>query len=82
MLMIWSSRARNRSFDLVVSRFFGRIVPSDAAQNHAGRFTGTSKVKLQGSGHSALETVQSTIKPAGPKSTLRQELNSSSQATV
>src|SRR5215471_21050949 len=31
MLMIWSSRARNRSPDPVVSCFFGRIVPSDAA---------------------------------------------------
>jgi hypothetical protein len=30
MLMIWSSRARNRSFDPVVLDFFGRIVPSDA----------------------------------------------------
>src|SRR5262249_25526713 len=30
MLMIWSSRARNRSPDPVVSCFFGRIVPSDA----------------------------------------------------
>jgi hypothetical protein len=32
MLMIWSSRARKRSLDPVVSCFFGRIVPSDAAQ--------------------------------------------------
>jgi hypothetical protein len=31
MLMIWSSRARNRSPDPVVSCFFGRIAPSDAA---------------------------------------------------
>src|SRR6516164_8945936 len=31
MLMIWSSRARNRSADPVVSCFFGRIAPSDAA---------------------------------------------------
>src|SRR5262245_64410716 len=30
ILMIWSSRARNRSPDPVVSCFFGRIVPSDA----------------------------------------------------
>src|ERR1700674_2580267 len=29
-LMIWSSRARNRSPDIVVACFFGRIVPSDA----------------------------------------------------
>jgi hypothetical protein len=32
--LIWSSRARNRSFDPVVLCFFGRIVPSDAPQNH------------------------------------------------
>src|SRR5215471_12772347 len=31
MLMIWSSRARNKSPDPVVSCFFGRIAPSDAA---------------------------------------------------
>src|SRR5262245_61227249 len=31
MLMIWSSRARNRSLDPVVSFFFGRIAPSDTA---------------------------------------------------
>src|SRR5262249_30918844 len=31
MLMICSSRARNRSPDPVVSCFFGRIAPSDAA---------------------------------------------------
>src|SRR5262249_38975018 len=31
MLMIWSSRARNRSPDPVVSCFYGRIAPSDAA---------------------------------------------------
>src|SRR6476469_1161408 len=34
MLMICSSRARNRSADPVVSCFFGRIAPSDASQNH------------------------------------------------
>jgi hypothetical protein len=32
MLMIWSSRARNRSPDIVASGFFGRIVPSDATK--------------------------------------------------
>jgi hypothetical protein len=31
MLMIWSSRARNRSPDPDVPCFFGRIAPSDAA---------------------------------------------------
>jgi hypothetical protein len=31
MLMIWSSRARNRSLDPVVSCFLGRIAPSDTA---------------------------------------------------
>src|SRR6184192_2522482 len=31
MLMIWSSCARNRSPDPVVSCFFGRIAPSDTA---------------------------------------------------
>src|SRR6185295_5682335 len=34
MLMICSSRARDRSADPVISCFFGRIAPSDASQNH------------------------------------------------
>src|SRR5215218_5002369 len=41
--MIWSSRARNRSFDPVVLCFFGRIVPSDAPQNHAPKGKGIQK---------------------------------------
>src|SRR5215472_9283134 len=61
MLMIWSSLARNRSFNPVVSCFFGRIVPSDAAQNHAVRFARTPKMKLQGSGTLSLETLQSRV---------------------
>jgi hypothetical protein len=36
-LMIWSSRARNRSFDLVVLCFFCRIAPYDAPQNRGSQ---------------------------------------------
>src|SRR5579871_5493011 len=59
MLMIWSSRARNRSFDPVVLCFFGRIVPSDAQQNHARRFEGILKMKLQASGAPDPKSLQS-----------------------
>src|SRR5579872_5064593 len=59
MLMIWSSRARNRSFDPVVLCFFGRIVPSDATQNHARRFEGILKMKLQASGAPDPKSLQS-----------------------
>src|SRR5215472_7145577 len=61
MSMIWSSLARNRSFDPLVSCFFGRIVPSDAAQNHAVRFARTPKMKLQASATLSLETLQSRV---------------------
>ncbi|MCD9299080.1 hypothetical protein LUI62_42560, partial [Bradyrhizobium diazoefficiens] len=47
MLMIWSSRDRNRSFEPVVLCFFGRIGPSDAAQNHGSQRQGNPKSKLQ-----------------------------------
>src|SRR5947207_8970980 len=43
MLMIWFNRARNRSFDPVVLCFFGRIVPSDAPQNHGPQRKGIHK---------------------------------------
>src|SRR5215210_8578448 len=57
--MIWSSRARNRSPTPVVSCFFGRIVPSDAAQNHGSSKTGIPKTNLQASAPADPETLQS-----------------------
>lgn len=45
--MIWSSRARNRSPSPVVSRFFGRILFSDAAPNHGSSGKGIPKTKSQ-----------------------------------
>src|ERR687892_694709 len=54
--MIWSSRARNRSLDPVIWCFFGRIAPSDAAQNHGSRRNGIQKAKLQGSEPSSPES--------------------------
>jgi hypothetical protein len=58
MLMIWSSRARNRSPSAVVSCFFGRILPSDAAieSQLAGR--GNPKAKSQASAASSRQTLQ------------------------
>src|SRR6187455_1891097 len=61
--MIWSSRARNRSPDLVVSGFFGRIVlPPMRQENHASPNRGISKMKSQGSAASDRETLQSQIR--------------------
>ena len=67
MLMIWSSRARNRSADPVVSCFFGRIAPSDARPNHASRFEGIAKTNLQASRASDTEILQSQVNKAAKK---------------
>src|SRR6185312_16610509 len=67
MLMIWSSRARNRSADPVVSCFFGRIAPSDARPNHASGFEGIAKTNLQASRASDTETLQSQVNKAAKK---------------
>src|SRR5262249_23225380 len=67
MLMIWSSRARNRSADPVVSCFFGRIAPSDARPNHASRFEGIQKTNLQAPRASDTETLQSQVNKAAKK---------------
>ncbi|WP_284276413.1 hypothetical protein, partial [Bradyrhizobium iriomotense] len=69
MLMIWSSRARNRSFDPVVLCFFGRIVPSDATQNHDPQRREIHKTKLQGLGFSSSQSLQSQM-PPHPKNRL------------
>ncbi len=58
-LMIWSSRARNRSFDPVVWCFFGRIVPSDAEKESCFPLRGNPKAKLQGSDTQSVKTLQS-----------------------
>src|ERR1700731_1666256 len=63
MLMIWSSRARNRSFDPVVLCFFGRIVPSDAPQNHGSPQKGIRKTNLQALGRSSFKSLQSQMPP-------------------
>src|SRR5215467_3741063 len=59
MLMIWSSRARNRSPDPVAPCFFGRIVPSDATTESRFEIRRNRKMKLQGSRPSDPETLQS-----------------------
>ncbi|MGB6638574.1 MAG: hypothetical protein WBF12_23230, partial [Bradyrhizobium sp.] len=58
-----SNRARNRSFDPVVLCFFGRIVPSDATQNHALQPKGIHKTKLQDFGVSSSQSLQSQMPP-------------------
>src|SRR3954451_7573166 len=69
--MIWSSRARNRSPDLVVSCFFGRIaVPplhQPKRENHDFRFEGILKMRLQGSEAPNPKTLQSRMRPRTEK---------------
>src|ERR1700689_4533966 len=58
--MIWSSRARNRSFEPVVLCFFGRIVrPPIGRENHASLLEGIAKSNLQGSDAQSTKTLQS-----------------------
>jgi hypothetical protein len=59
MLMICSSRARNRSLKPVVSCCFGRIASSDATTESRCRFEEIFKTKLQASVASAAKTLQS-----------------------
>src|SRR5438445_2143218 len=61
MKMIWSSCARNRSPDPVVSCFFGRIAPSDTATESRFSIRGNPKTKLQASSASDPETLQSQV---------------------
>src|SRR5262249_9922159 len=65
MLMIWSSRARNRSPDPVVSCFFGRIAPSDAATESYFSIRGNREnefASFQGLRHGNLASQQSRQK--------------------
>src|SRR5215469_8607724 len=81
MLMIWSSRARNRSADPVVSCFFGRIAPSDAATESCFSIRGNREnefASFQGlrRGNLAISSQQSR-----QKTTLAQWVRNSSRAT-
>src|SRR5262245_30528226 len=67
MLMIWSSRARSRSPDPVVSCFFGRIAPSDAATESCFSIRGNRENELQASKASDTETLQSQVNKAAKK---------------
>src|SRR5262245_526831 len=67
MLMIWSSRARNRSADPVVSCFFGRIAPSDAATESCFSIRGNRENEIASFRASDTETLQSQVNKAGKK---------------
>src|SRR5262245_39572410 len=67
MLMIWSSRARNRSPDPVVSCFFGRIAPSDAATESCFSIRGNCENEFASSRASDTETLQSQVNKAAKK---------------
>jgi len=66
-LMIWSSRARNRSPDPVVSCFFGRIAPSDAATESCFSIRGNCENEFASSRASDTETLQSQVNKAAKK---------------
>jgi hypothetical protein len=79
--MIWSSRARNRSPDPVVSCFFGRIAPSDAATESCFSIRGNRENEFAGfqglrHGNLAISSQQSR-----QKTTLAQWVGNSSRAT-
>jgi hypothetical protein len=67
MLMIWSSRARNRSPDPVVSCFFGRIASSDAATESCFSIRGNCENEFASSRASDTETLQSQVNKAAKK---------------
>src|SRR6516164_10441430 len=82
MLMIWSSRARNRSADPVVSCFFGRIAPSDAATESCFSIRGNREnefASFQGLRHGNLAI---SSQQSRQKTTLAQWVRSSSRATT
>jgi hypothetical protein len=82
MLMIWSSRARNRSPDPVVSCFFGRIAPSDAATESCFSIRGNREnefASFQGLRHGKLAI---SSQQSRQKTTLAQWVRNSSRATI
>src|SRR6266446_9332551 len=82
MLMIWSSRARNRSADPVVSCFFGRIAPSDAATESCFSIRGNREnefASFQGLRHGNLAI---SSQQSRQKTTLAQWVRNSSRATT
>src|SRR5499433_3362149 len=82
MLMIWSSRARNRSPDPVVSCFFGRIAPSDAATESCFSIRGNREnefATFQGLRHGNLAI---SSQQSRQKTTLAQWVRNSSRATM
>src|SRR6516162_1361366 len=81
MFIIWSSRARNRSADPVVSCFFGRIAPSDAATESCFSIRGNREkefASFQGLRHGNLAI---SSQQSRQKTTLAQWVRNSSRAT-
>src|SRR6516162_6073286 len=80
--MIWSSRARNRSPDPVISCFFGRIAPSDAATESCFSIRGNRENEIasfQGLRHGNLAI---SSQQSRQKMTLAQWVRNSSRATT
>src|SRR5262249_2157508 len=81
ILMIWSSRARNRSADPVVSCFFGRIALSNAATESCFSIRGNRENEIasfQGLRHGNLAI---SSQQSRQKKTLAQWVRNSSRAT-
>src|SRR5262245_60414044 len=79
--MIWSSRARNRSADPVVSCFFGRIALSNAATESCFSIRGNRENEIasfQGLRHGNLAI---SSQQSRQKKTLAQWVRNSSRAT-
>src|SRR5215470_14995110 len=81
MLMIWSSRPRNRSLDPVVSCFFGRMLPSAAATESQLPIRGNPRNEFASFRGFEPQKLAFLNRRIGGKQTLAQGLTSCSRPT-
>src|SRR5262249_955067 len=81
MLMIWSSRPRNRSLDPVVSCFFGRMLPSAAATESQLPIRGNPRNEIASFRGFEPQKLAFSNRRIGGKQTLAQGLTSCSRPT-
>src|SRR5215468_10969808 len=82
MLMIWSSRPRNRSLDPVVSCFFGRKLPSAAATESQLPIRGNPRNEIASFRGFEPQKLAFSNRRIGGKQTLAQGLTSCSRPTI
>src|SRR5262245_48944827 len=82
MSMIWSSRARNRSPDPVVSCCFGRIVSSDAATESCLPIRGNRENQIAGFRGPRPQNLAISNPPIRRNTTLAQQLRNCSRSTI